>query len=415
MLKENSMNQKKYDIPFFIKMIIILQNISIFFSDIFNAIGGIQIACVLFYVIHLIISNDKIIIRKFILFWCFYLIIMIFNILVGGDTNFIIFFLICNFLMIMELNVLNIGVYELKIMKICSWIHLIASLGVYLLPQSMMNSILSFFINSDYNANYSWRCISNVNVGMTTQPGMNAIFLTVLFVIYAVQAINTKNKRTRNIIIMLVSFLMILTTSKRSALIISIFSISIFYFSKNRSMKLKINYRNILKYTLGIIFIIAFFYYMYNKTTVFDTLINKISNLSSNSDISNGRFDLWNSAFELFIKSPVYGIGLKRFYFLTGLDVHNTYIQILAETGIIGFTFFVSGLFSIFYNSIRSLQRVYMSIDNHILKNVSGTGYTLLIFFIVYGFIGNTFIDYMPIMMVCMSNIMINGRKKIEK
>ena len=56
-----------------------------------------------------------------------------------------------------------------------------------------------------------------------------------------------------------------------------------------------------------------------------------------------------------------------------------------------------------------------MSIDNQILKNVSGTGYTLLIFFIIYGFVGNTFIDYMPIMMFCMSNIMINGRKKTEK
>ena len=52
MIKENSMNQKKYDISFFIKMIIILQNISIFFSDVFNAISGIQIACLLFYIIY---------------------------------------------------------------------------------------------------------------------------------------------------------------------------------------------------------------------------------------------------------------------------------------------------------------------------------------------------------------------------
>lgn len=47
-----------------------------------------------------------------------------------------------------------------------------------------------------------------------------------------------------------------------------------------------------------------------------------------------GRFDMWLRALQLWWKAPVFGNGLSSFY--DHISAHNTYLQILAETGVIG-------------------------------------------------------------------------------
>jgi O-antigen ligase len=62
------------------------------------------------------------------------------------------------------------------------------------------------------------------------------------------------------------------------------------------------------------------------------------------------RLLLWGTAWDYFIHSPVMGVGLGNFTHLYGSDlpflppgalaVHNTYLQFLAETGLVGFVAF---------------------------------------------------------------------------
>ena len=60
---------------------------------------------------------------------------------------------------------------------------------------------------------------------------------------------------------------------------------------------------------------------------------------STGQDVSGGRLDLWSTAWSLFLAKPLLGIGWERFmgYNTFHHDVHNTYLQWLCETGIVGF------------------------------------------------------------------------------
>src|SRR5207244_3338596 len=69
------------------------------------------------------------------------------------------------------------------------------------------------------------------------------------------------------------------------------------------------------------------------------------------------RLLLWDTAWNLFKQSPIAGVGWGNFVMLYGdylkvswippeeFDVHNIYLQLLAETGVIGFAIFFSLMF----------------------------------------------------------------------
>ena len=54
-------------------------------------------------------------------------------------------------------------------------------------------------------------------------------------------------------------------------------------------------------------------------------------------DADNGRFYLWEIIINEWKKYPVFGLGLKGAARFCGHASHNTYVEILAETGIVGF------------------------------------------------------------------------------
>lgn len=68
------------------------------------------------------------------------------------------------------------------------------------------------------------------------------------------------------------------------------------------------------------------------------------------SDKGSGRFELWEQAINYFMSHPLLGIGAFNFsdYYAfehnEKLYVHNTYLEILVEAGIIGFLFYFSFL-----------------------------------------------------------------------
>lgn len=389
-------------------LILLLQNISLFFFDVVNRITSLQFVCLLLYIIYYITFEKNFKIRKFTLTWIAYCFVVLFNYFIGGDATFISFFFLINMLMLFELQTVDIGIIQLKIMTIFSYVHLFMSLAVWLLPHDTMNSVLRLVLQTNYNLNYSWRILSNVNAGMTTQPGVNAMYLGVLFLI---NMISFNNKRKyRNLIIALVSFAMIFTTAKRSVIFLSLITLIIFYLSTKNSINIKVNMNKVVNILLTFVIIILGIYYIYAKTNVLESFIEKLNVLSNINDISNGRFDLWNKSLLYFSNNPILGIGLKNFYIQESFDVHNTYLQILTETGMLGLMVFCVGLSQLFYKSLKSVRYVYLSKSNIEKKQAVGTGFCIMVFIIIYGFFGNSFIDYLPLMLFCTSIVMINGR-----
>ncbi len=117
-----------------------------------------------------------------------------------------------------------------------------------------------------------------------------------------------------------------------------------------------------------LLIIISFFYPIAKERIIDQTLVgmNIVENNDLVSDNNDDQFyfftksyhEIYTSAYRMFLDNKITGVGVKNFrhecndpkYFVNGKTAcsthpHNTYIQILSETGIIGFFFLLSALF----------------------------------------------------------------------
>jgi O-antigen ligase len=97
-----------------------------------------------------------------------------------------------------------------------------------------------------------------------------------------------------------------------------------------------------------------------------------------------GRFKIWEISFKMFYESPFIGQGIGLFmkkmksYGFESLYAHNCYIQILAETGLLGLGSFLFFLSCIFRHALKAFKR---SADMVFLGLLSG-----LFAFLVHSF-----------------------------
>lgn len=400
--------KKAHSAPAFLLLILIIQNLTVFFTDIIGYVTVTQAICVVLLLAYIINNDRRIIIQKFLYLWFAFVLLVVLNYFIGGDINFILFFLINSVLIVEALSIKNIGYYELTIAKICCWVHLISSLAVYFLPAGITNTVINALLGAQASSNYSWRMLSKVNPGITSQPGLNAMFLALLILIYAAEMIVTNKNKPVRIIIIVVAFSMILTTAKRSALAVTLIAILFFWLLVRRRTGKRLTISKIIGFFVAVVALAMVVRYLYVSTTLFSSVIEKMQLLRTAGDVSNGRFSLSSYAMEVFKRHPILGSGLKSIYKETGFDVHNTYIQILAETGLVGFIVFVLGIGLILFYSIKRTYFVLGTKELEEYKTVAGTGLTLLLFLLLYGFMGNTFIDYTPLMLFSVSLIMAN-------
>ena len=68
-----------------------------------------------------------------------------------------------------------------------------------------------------------------------------------------------------------------------------------------------------------------------------------------------GRSNLWNNAIAQFPLKPIFGYGFDNF----GIKLHSSWLKILIETGLFGFTLFFISLFILLINGIYTLKHNY--------------------------------------------------------
>jgi O-antigen ligase len=88
--------------------------------------------------------------------------------------------------------------------------------------------------------------------------------------------------------------------------------------------------------------IMAIFILRSLNTLYFTTLVFSIQN----------RFNYWQRALTLILKHPFRGIGLGNLPFIGSKFVHNSYLQIWVEVGLLGIASFLGFL----YNFFKSIQ-----------------------------------------------------------
>ena len=218
------------------------------------------------------------------------------------------------------------------------------------------------------------------------------------------------NKKSRKYYLLSIVFLfLIIISGERSSIALSILFLTTFFFTYDSNLKAKVNFI--------LIFLLIFIFIFSNpnlKRRIVDNTIFNITekNIHSNQDeeilkkdelnisdknaqsnqssylfikdklkiniFSLGHQGHFISAFKIFINNPLFGVGIKNFryeckkpeykdIYSCTTHPHNTYMQLLAETGIIGFLFIFTIFIFLSYKifTIIFFRKIKKKLSNH--------------------------------------------------
>lgn len=71
-------------------------------------------------------------------------------------------------------------------------------------------------------------------------------------------------------------------------------------------------------------------------------LASKFRTIDAEEESAHGRIDAWYQGMQMLIHHPLFGVGMNSFTDYNPLTAHNSYILIVAELGVVGFTAWMS-------------------------------------------------------------------------
>ncbi|MBE6769140.1 MAG: hypothetical protein E7548_00095 [Ruminococcaceae bacterium] len=112
------------------------------------------------------------------------------------------------------------------------------------------------------------------------------------------------------------------------------------------------NFSILKKIIICIVVAVAFYFLISKFKEEFPRAWERMMSIGEEGS-DNGRFDLWGVAFNWWKQNPIFGGGLYSNYLEFGKATHNTYFQILSETGLIGSLIFLKVILNYLINSFR--------------------------------------------------------------
>ncbi|MDE6953380.1 MAG: O-antigen ligase family protein, partial [Erysipelotrichales bacterium] len=219
--------------------------------------------------------------------------------------------------------------------------------------------------------------------GISIQIGLNAIFQTLFISINFSYLLHTKMKNKIAIILLIMGWIALISTGKETFYLANIMSSIILLGMYLKRVNPKLFSRMI--YAVIILFFVGFIVLIIN----FDTFMNLYYDKSIDS-----RFILYRDAIRAISQSPIIGNGINSIRSFSEHLTHNIYLQLTAETGIIGLTLFIIALGYSFVSSFNKYN-FYAFLKLY-----------LIIILIVDGFFGNLLFDYrflIPFFIICFS------------
>jgi len=192
------------------------------------------------------------------------------------------------------------------------------------------------------------------------------------------------NKSKKYFILSTIFFFLVFISGERSAVALSLLFLVTFFLTFHSKLKQKL-------YIILILFIAALFIFSNPNMShrIIDNTIANVTEKKSQSTDSNGKklninfFSLghqghFKSAFSIFLDNPIFGVGIKNFryeckkpeykdVYSCTTHPHNTYLQLLAETGIVGFSFIFMIFLFLSYQIFRLIffRKIRIKVSNH--------------------------------------------------
>lgn len=358
----------------------------------------INIPCVLLIGCSLIDKNKSFSINKYNILYFIFVAYLIIGEMFENRRN--IIYIIYFFSGIIVMNTIRVFTteYRSKIVTFFKWLCIIAACLTFfsivakdfyfsnLLPMVHTEKYIEYIYNFYKTGAYS---------GIFIQIGINAFYMGIGIIIIINQIINNmineKKVKIRNYIFLIMFIGALLLTKKRGMLLYSAFTamfIMLFAFLKIGKKGLV----KILSFTIPIVLLVSVL------LVTNENLLAVFERFQKEEDFFSGREDLYSYAMQMFEEKPIFGNGLRSFreeYSEINnseekLDVHNVFLQLLTEEGIVGTIIYLSELFFILIVTIKKLSSSIKKRKDITLISVSTS---VQIIFILYFMSGNTLYD----------------------
>lgn len=296
----------------------------------------------------------------------------------------------------------------LRVLVAFTAFHAFCTIVFWLVP-ALYPPVKSAFFSGSYMAR-------DYRSGFTAHYSTNSIYLSFGLVCWACGLIGSRKKaRVKDLILGLILLLALFLTTKRGPLVASVAAIVVSYLFVNRK---KLTGTMLKTLAVAAIAVIAVGVLATFVPAVQATLERFIE--LSDDGTGNGRSYLYDFAWSMFHANPLLGCGwgayskyvattpLGAMYSNLGfssMSAHNVYLQLLAETGVIGLISFVLPAF-------LSIFAVMQQSESQLEEGLYGDSFCLWaclgvqIFFLIYCFSGNPLYDpqcYIPYFTSCVA------------
>lgn len=296
----------------------------------------------------------------------------------------------------------------LKILIVFAAFHAFCTVLFWLVP-ALYEPVKAAFFSASYMA-------KDYRSGFTAHYSCNSIYLSLGFVCWVCGLIGAKSKlRAADIILASIFFFALFLTTKRGPLIASLVAIAVCYLYSNKEKFTGTALKALLVVVIAVLGVVMLAAIVPGA----DSTLERFVELSED-ETGNGRSYLYEYAWGMFCASPVFGNGWGAYSKLvattslgsmyadlgfSSMSAHNVYLQLLAETGIVGLAIFVVSAMA---TLVVSMRRAHF----HRTTGAFGESFCLWacfgiqIFFLIYCFSGNPLYDpqcYIPYFISCVA------------
>lgn len=298
-------------------------------------------------------------------------------------------------------NIRNWQKFICKLFFIMTFIHVISTLLFLFIPDQML-VLARVLLGEGYFSTYLNLYNLGSYPGITGQTSSNAFYASVFIALSFCQLLNGKH-RSRNLLFLFLGICVLFMTAKRSFLLNNIIAVCYIILKDKKG-----DQKSWIKKICMILVMISLGYLILLYIPQANAILEKIAIFNDSTDVSNGRFRIWQNSLLVFKQNPIFGIGGGALVTAYGISSHNVFIQILAEMGIIGaLVFIIAMLRNLLFTSKtmdEMMQKEVYQVDDKVCYQ---SAMYIQIVFIIYCFFGNPFygIDFIVIYMLMVAVI----------
>lgn len=165
----------------------------------------------------------------------------------------------------------------------------------------------------------------------------------------------------RSSLMLIINLMAVLCLASRGAMVALVASTAI-----NVCFNKGIKFGNVIM-IIGISSILYYYFGDFVATSYSENIERMIG---FGADDDSGRFDLWVYALDSWRKAPLFGIGLGGVMRGIGHASHNFYVELISETGLVGFTLFALFLMRILKSAFKYDKMLFVALFGILVQSL---------------------------------------------